>query len=427
MATMPTGAKVGFRFLTQADFDLLVQKKTLVPGYWYLTDDSFYIAFDKDVYNTYGGGADVTEIVNEIIQNDLLQQEITNITNQITNNLTEEFTAALVEQITNEVKQQSITNITETVVVNVTEQIISNVTEQIIAAVTNQIITNVTQQIVDNSTQQVINNATSQIITNVTNQIIANVTQQIIDNIFQQIIDNTAEQVQDITNQVIANVTSQITSVAEQIVTDYTAQFTSTTEQIFLSKVSDFTEQIENITQTMITNATQSVINQSVQQIVDGSIQQVITEATQQVTNNVINAILSNPEIISQISGVVSLQAPDGSSISTNHNGVLTVQAAANDRFGIVKGQSNSTPLTWHNVSAANGLLSINREQLVAMIDSKDNVIKNAINVRAEDHCIVGRNENGVIVLPFRFVDTEPENPTSGTLYLIKEKDADTP
>jgi hypothetical protein len=65
-------------------------------------------------------------------------------------------------------------------------------------------------------------------------------------------------------------------------------------------------------------------------------------------------------------------------------------------------------------------MLSINREHVESVMDGKDLAIKNAINVRAEDNCIVGRNDNGVIVLPIRQAENEPTTPPQG-LTLIKE------
>jgi hypothetical protein len=50
---------------------------------------------------------------------------------------------------------------------------------------------------------------------------------------------------------------------------------------------------------------------------------------------------------------------------------VQDIVKATNSAFGIVKGQPNDTPETWHNVSANNGLLSINRTLLEALIDQK--------------------------------------------------------
>ena len=69
---------------------------------------------------------------------------------------------------------------------------------------------------------------------------------------------------------------------------------------------------------------------------------------------------------------MLSINAPDGSVLATNDDGIFTLPAATNDTFGLVKGQRNNTPLTWHLVSvAANGTMSINREALEALIDHK--------------------------------------------------------
>ena len=70
--------------------------------------------------------------------------------------------------------------------------------------------------------------------------------------------------------------------------------------------------------------------------------------------------------IISQIiSNVVSINAPDGSVLATNDDGVFTLPLATNETYGIVKGQENTTPETWNNVSVApDGTMSVNRELL---------------------------------------------------------------
>ena len=139
-----------------------------------------------------------------------------------------------------------------------------------------------------------------------------------------------------------------------------------------------------------------------------------------------ISSSLTRQTIINVINDVVSVVAPDGSSIAVNTAGRLTLQLATNNQFGIVKGQDNNSLTTWHNTSIANGIPSVNRGQIESVMDTKDNVIKNSINVRAEDNCIVGRNENGTIILPIRQVATEPATPAAGTMYLINEH-ADTP
>ena len=139
-----------------------------------------------------------------------------------------------------------------------------------------------------------------------------------------------------------------------------------------------------------------------------------------------ISSSLTRQTIIDVINDVVSVVAPDGSSIATNNAGRLMLQLATNNQFGIVKGQENNTLTTWHNTSITNGIPSVNRGQVESVMDTKDNAIKTSINVRAEDNCIVGRNENGTIILPIRQVETEPVTPVAGTMYLVNEH-ADNP
>ena len=122
-----------------------------------------------------------------------------------------------------------------------------------------------------------------------------------------------------------------------------------------------------------------------------------------------------------------SLMAPDGNSIATNDSGVLTVQAATNTKFGIVKGQPNNSPTTWHQVSADNGLLSVNRELLETLVDQKiinaiDEIdctgsgtlteaditkILNMITLLAPDGSVIAKNNGGTLTLqranPYQF------------------------
>jgi len=118
-----------------------------------------------------------------------------------------------------------------------------------------------------------------------------------------------------------------------------------------------------------------------------------------------------------------SLIAPDGNSIATNDGGIMTVQAATNEKFGIVKGQSNDTPQTWHHVSADNGLLSVNREQIENLIDTKiegidctgsgtlteSDITKilDMITLLAPDGSVIAKNNGGRLTLqranPYQF------------------------
>jgi hypothetical protein len=105
---------------------------------------------------------------------------------------------------------------------------------------------------------------------------------------------------------------------------------------------------------------TESPVIQQIANIIlqDESVMHAITQQLQEIIHNIETSI-------------VSINAPDGSVLAQNNHGVLMLPAASNTQFGVVKGQSNSTPTTWHNVSTTGGLLSINREQLEAFIESK--------------------------------------------------------
>jgi hypothetical protein len=74
--------------------------------------------------------------------------------------------------------------------------------------------------------------------------------------------------------------------------------------------------------------------------------------------------------VIDVVSEIVSVVAPDGSTVATNNGGRLTLQVATNNQFGIVKGQANDSPTTWHNASIVNGIPSVNRGQVESVMDS---------------------------------------------------------
>jgi len=201
---------------------------------------------------------------------------------------------------------------------------------------------------------------------------------------------------------------------------------------------------LENIVAHVMSSETliQDIVNQVVQnehfyeQIVENVlvnqtfINSVVNEIAGQETIiiNIAEGILKEVAIYEKItelitSVAISLVDPDGNSIAANDNGQLIVQVATNEHFGIVKGQDNVSPATWHNVSADDGLLSINKEQAETVMREKDLAAIRRINVLAEDYSIVGRNDEGIIKLPIQHVDEIPENPVDGTLYLINEYD----
>ena len=176
----------------------------------------------------------------------------------------------------------------------------------------------------------------------------------------------------------------------------------------------------ESMVQTLIGNSTfQTFVSELL--LTDVNFQNAIVQA-------IANMSIRNT-VIDVVSEIVSVVAPDGSTIAANDGGTLTLQLATNEKFGIVKGQVNTSPTTWQNVSATDGLLSVNRLQAEEVMNTKDTAVKNSVNVRAEDYCIVGQNQNdgsGMVVLPIRQENTEPVSPVAGKLYLVNEN-ASTP
>ena len=204
-----------------------------------------------------------------------------------------------------------------------------------------------------------------------------------------------------VTNQIVYN---------ETIVNNITQEVT--TNQNLFQEISQYI----STSNVFVTSVTEQIINSS--NVINHITNEVLHSET--LIQNIANTILTSESVINVLSSTIALVALDGSRIATNDDGTLTVQTAANDRYGIVKGQANNTPATWHNVSAENGLLSINREEATA-------AILNAIQILSADGLIVGQNEHGVITLPIYYVEVEPVSPVPGTLYLIKEDHAITP
>jgi hypothetical protein len=374
-----TGSGSGTTIIIQGGFGDGVQ--SVKPGEGILvTGDKKNPVVSADVL------AIVEQVVNQILQNDSFKQEIINAL--AANN-------ALIQNIANTIISNS------AFVSNVANEIISN--ETIINQIVNDVVNN--EYLISNIVNNIVNNQT--LVTNIVTEIVQNET--IVNNIVNQVV-NSPTLYQHITEQVIVNQTV-LHSIANHIINNESF-FTEIFNEIITNETlyNQITENIL-INQTFVTSIANYVVN-------DETI-------VNHITNEVLESHVLVQNIVNQIvTSIVSITAPDGSIIATNNDGVLTLQAATNNVFGIVKGQSNDSPLTWHNVSAINGLLSINRLLLEALIDAKDVIVKNSINVRARDGCFVGRNEDGTIVLPFQQVNDESEVIDDG-LYFINEADAE--
>jgi hypothetical protein len=105
----------------------------------------------------------------------------------------------------------------------------------------------------------------------------------------------------------------------------------------------------------------------TVQEIINEILQDKLIDAgAEEVVNQIINDLrtLITNEFVEQIVTDVTNQ-----SILQILN---SIQHATNERHGIVKGQDNNSPETWHRVSAdEDGTLSVNRAVLEAKIDQK--------------------------------------------------------
>ncbi|MCL2711497.1 MAG: hypothetical protein FWE95_11515, partial [Planctomycetaceae bacterium] len=90
------------------------------------------------------------------------------------------------------------------------------------------------------------------------------------------------------------------------------------------------------------------------------------------------NAILNDSTLIQNLANQIldtisslSMVDPEGNSIAEKDGGTFKFQAADHEQYGIVKGEANDSPSTWHLVSFINGLGSINREGLIDFIKTE--------------------------------------------------------
>jgi len=230
------GSRIGFRLVGQAEFDRLVVTRTLVRGTIYFLENKICLALTTSTYNTYGG-ASVEEIVQQIIENNLIVEQIANVTEQIIQNISEQITNEFVEQIVKKITEQSIENIT--------------------------------QYVIDNAYTEIYNQ------------------------IYQQIVENVSEYIENITNQVIENVTNQINTVAETIVNEHTEQFLQTVKQI----VDDAIEEINTTVKNILDNI-ETIIGNITLRAPDGSIIAINNDGNitvQLATNNQFGIVRGQP------------------------------------------------------------------------------------------------------------------------------------
>jgi len=126
----------------------------------------------------------------------------------------------------------------------------------------------------------------------------------------------------------------------------------------------------------------------TIQEIVDAILQDELLQAgAGDVINQIINDLrtLITNEFVEQIVNDITIQSltqikltsvslfdPDGQRLGENVEGEITVPAATNERFGIVKGADNTSPETWNKVSVApDGTMGVNKEAFEALIEVK--------------------------------------------------------
>ena len=324
------------------------------------------------------------DIINALIQSNTLIQNIAN---------TVIASSAFITSIANEILND------QTVMNQIVNDVVNNAS----------LINNIVQNIVSNPT----------LLTNITNEIINN--EILVGDIINQVINHTM-----LHNQIIEQVlVSQtfISAVTNQIINNETIINNITQEIVTSQNLFQYITNNVLENNTFINNVTEQIVNHET--IVNHITNEIISSET--LVQNITEQIFVSKTVMTVLTGAVKVIAPDGSTIATNNEGTLTLQTATNSAFGIIKGQSNDSPTTWHLISATNGLLSINRQQLEAMFDTKIKNAINAIRIRAADGCLVGWNDNGDLILPFYQVENEPNDPREKTLYLVNEANAATP
>ena len=105
------GLQLGFRFREQDEFDELIRTRKLEPGCFYFVGNMFHIAFTVNTYRTYSNGLTVQEIINKILDDELINKGVDEVTTKIINDLRSLITNEFVEQIVNDITNQSIEQI----------------------------------------------------------------------------------------------------------------------------------------------------------------------------------------------------------------------------------------------------------------------------------------------------------------------------
>ena len=116
------GAQLGFRFREQDEFEELIRTRKLEPGCFYFVGNMFHIAFTVNTYRTYSNGLTVQEIINKILDDELINKGVEEVTTKIINDLRTLITNEFVEQIVNDITNQSIEQIVSQIQIATNEQ-----------------------------------------------------------------------------------------------------------------------------------------------------------------------------------------------------------------------------------------------------------------------------------------------------------------
>ena len=217
-------------------------------------------------------------------------------------------------------------------------------------------------------------------------------------------------------------------------VSDFVAQLVQNESfrQAVIQALTENTSLIQNIANTIIANSafianiTNEVLHN--EEVLNRIVNDVVNNAF--LIDNIVQNIVNNPALLTNITNEII-------SSETLVNDIINQVVNSQTLYNQIVDQVFVNQVFITTIAGQ----IVNNETFVTQITNEilqsNTLVQNIVNqittsvmlttIRAEDHCIVGRIENGEGILPIRLVDTEPANPVAGTLYLIKEENAPAP
>jgi len=223
-------------------------------------------------------------------------------------------------------------------------------------------------------------------------------------------------------------VSTDVQAIISQVITEILSS--ETFKQEIIQALSQDSTLIQNIANSVINNSqfitnvvneivsNETILNQIIDSVVNNEylieniVQNIVNNQT--LLTNIVNEIVSNETLIGEIVNQVINN-------ETLYNEIIE-QTLVNQTFinSIANYIVNDSTIVNH---ITNAILQDNT--LVQNIVNQITLdVAGTINVQAVDGCLIGENINGTIYLPIMLMDNEPVNPEPGTLYLIKETNA---